>query len=137
MQYSRILSLLVLLVLLGLAATPCRALAGEIYVVTHASVNLSADDVREVFLGEKQFAGSAKLTPIENASLQAEFLAKVMKVDAAKYALVWSKKGFREGLTPPPVKGSDADIINGVKANPGTVGYVSKPTADVKVVLKL
>lgn len=119
---------------LGLACASCWA--GDIFVIAHPSVTLSADEVREVFLGDKQFAGSVKLVPVENASLQADFLAKVLKVDASRYATVWSKKGFRDGLTPPPVRGTDADVISSVKANPGTVGYVSKATPDVKVIQK-
>ena len=120
---------------LALAAFSVRA--GDIYVVAGATVNLTADEVREVFLGDKQFAGSVKLAPVENASLQADFLARALKVDAARYASVWSKKGFRDGLTPPPVRGSDAEVLANIKANPGTVGYVSKPTPDVKVIAKL
>jgi hypothetical protein len=54
-----------------------------------------------------------------------------------RYASVWSKKGFREGLTPPAAKGSDGEVLAAVKANPGSVGYVSKPSPDVKVLLKL
>jgi hypothetical protein len=99
-------------------------------------VTLGADEIREVFLGDKQFAGAVKLAPVENGSLQADFQSRVLKVDAARYASIWSKKGFRDGLTPPPVRASDADVINAIKSNPGTVGYVSKPTPEVKVLQK-
>jgi len=125
---------LLLLVVLVLAAAAARA--GDLYVVCHPSVTLNPDEIREVFLGEKQFAGSVKLAPVENGSLQAEFQSRVLKVDAARYASVWSKKGFRDGLTPPPVRGSDADVISAIKANPGTIGYVSKPTPEVKIIQK-
>lgn len=121
--------------LLALAAP--LAHAGDLFVVANASVNLSADELREVYLGDKQFAGSVKLVPLDNSALQADFLAKVVKVDGARYASVWSKKGFREGLTPPAAKGSDGEVLAAVKANPGSVGYVSKPSPDVKVLLKL
>jgi hypothetical protein len=120
----------------AMALASASAQAGDLFVVSGANVTLSADEVREVFLGDKQFAGSVKLAPVENGSLQADFQARVLKVDAARYASIWSKKGFREGLTPPPVRSSDADVINAIKANPGAVGYVSKPTPDVKVVQK-
>ena len=120
--------------LLGAAAA--SSWAGDLFVVGHPSVTLSADEVREVFMGDKQFAGSVKLAPVENASLQADFQAKVLKVDAARYASIWSKKGFREGLTPPPARATDADVLSAIKANPGTLGYVSKPTPDVKVIQK-
>jgi hypothetical protein len=112
------------------------AFAGDVFVVAHSGVTLTVDEVREVFLGEKQFAGGVKLLPVENASLQADFQAKVLKVDAARYATIWSKKGFRDGLTPPPVRSSDAEVLAGVKANPGTVGYVSKPAPEVKLIGK-
>ena len=120
--------------LLGAAAA--SSWAGDLFVVSHPSVTLSADEVREVFMGDKQFAGSVKLSPVENSSLQADFQAKVLKVDAARYASIWSKKGFREGLTPPPARATDADVLAAIKANPGTLGYVSKPTPDVKVIQK-
>ena len=119
---------------LGLAAA--SALAGDLYVVANPGVTLSADELREVFLGDKQFAGGVKLAPVENASLQAEFQSRVLKIDPARYASLWSKKGFREGLIPPPVRASDADVINGLKAIPGIVGYVSKPTPDVRIIGK-
>jgi hypothetical protein len=119
---------------LALAAVSSRA--GDLYAVSHPSVTLSADEVREVFLGDKQFAGSVKLVPVENSSLQADFQARALKVDAARYGSIWSKKGFREGLSPPPLRASDADVISAIKANPGTIGYVSKPTPEVKIIQK-
>jgi len=122
-------------VVLAAVLAPCRA--ADVYVVSGPNVALSPDEVRQVFLGDKQFAGNTKLNPVENAALQGEFQAKALKVDAARYNSIWAKKGFREGLTQPAVRTSDADVIAAIKANPGTIGYVSKPTADVKVIEKL
>ena len=65
-----------------------------------------------------------------------EFLERVLKVDAAKYNAIWVKKGFRDGLNPPPVKTSDAEVIATVKANPGAIGYVTVPPKDLKVLAK-
>lgn len=117
-------------------ASPLLAFAGDVFVVAHSSVNLSADEVRDVFVGEKQSAGSVRLVVLDNGSAQGDFLAKVVKVDAAKYASIWAKKGFREGINPPAVKGGDAEIIAAVKGTPGAIGYVSKAPADVKVIQK-
>jgi ABC-type phosphate transport system substrate-binding protein len=126
----------ILVTLATLFALAQPAWAGEIIVIAHASVELSADDVRDVFVGEKQTAGSVKLSPIDNAAAQADFLAKVVKVDAAKYASIWAKKGFRDGMTPPPVRSSDAEVIAAVKSTPGAIGYVSKAPIDAKVIAK-
>ena len=110
--------------------------AGDVFVIANAGVNVSADDVRDVFVGEKQIDGAVKLVPMDNAAAQADFLAKVVKVDAAKYTTMWAKKGFRDGVSPPAVRGGDAEVISAVKSTPGGIGYVTKAPADVKVIQK-
>lgn len=112
------------------------AIAGDIYVISNASINLSGDEVRDVFLGDKQIANGVKLVPIDNTAAQTDFLAKVMKIDAAKYSTIWVKKGFRDGLNPPPVKSSDAEVIAAVKMTPGALGYVTTKPAALKVLQK-
>jgi ABC-type phosphate transport system substrate-binding protein len=127
---------------LGAAWALCAALlaapafAGELYVISNNALNLPAEEIRDVFLGDKQVADGVKLVPIDNAALQGEFLGKVVKVDSAKYATIWAKKGFRDGLNPPPVKSGDAEVIAAVKATPGGVGYVSSKPAALRVLQK-
>jgi hypothetical protein len=124
------------LIPLLLSCPAAMALAGDIYVIANGSVKLAADEVREVFVGDKQTAGGTKLIPIDNAAAQKEFLDKVVKVDAAKYASIWVKKGFRDGLNPPAVKSGDAEVISYVKATPGALGYVTSAPAGVTVLHK-
>ena len=124
------------LVAISALATSSSLWAGDVFVIANAGVNVSADDVRDVFVGEKQIDGSVKLVPMDNAAAQADFLAKVVKVDAAKYASLWAKKGFRDGVSPPAVRGGDAEVISAVKSTPGGIGYVTKAPADVKVIQK-
>jgi hypothetical protein len=76
-------------------------------------------------LGAKQFAGGVKLAPAHNSSLQAAFLDKVLKMDAAKYTASWTKKSFRDGADAPIMKGSDAEILEYVKHTTGGCGYIS------------
>jgi ABC-type phosphate transport system substrate-binding protein len=117
-----------------LALSPLAACAGE--VIANAGVLLSADEIRDVFLGEKQFAGSLKLIPVDNGSLRGEFLAKVLQTDERKYAARWTRKSFREGMAAPAIKGSDAEVIAFVRSTPGAVGYVSAGAPGVKVLEK-
>ena len=112
------------------------AFAGDVFVIANAGVTLTPDEVRDVFLGDKQLAGSVKLVPMDNSAAQADFLSKVVKLDAAKYTSIWAKKGFRDGINPPPVRGSDAEVISAVKSTPGAIGYVTKAPADAKVIQK-
>jgi ABC-type phosphate transport system substrate-binding protein len=57
-----------------------------------------------------------------------------MQMDAAKYNNIWTKKSFRDGLTPPAVKSGDAEVTEFVKRTPGAVGYVSSTPAGVKII---
>lgn len=116
--------------LLSALLVPAEAGAGE--VIAHPSVSLNAEEIREVFLGEKQLAGTQRLVPVDNVAAQAEFLAKVLQTDARKYAARWTKKSFREGLAAPAVKGSDAEVAAFVRATPGAVGYVSGTAVGVR-----
>jgi len=108
--------------------------AAGVVVIANPNVSVSADDVRDIFLGEKQFAGDVKLIVIDNAAMQNTFLSQVMQMDAAKYNGIWTKKSFRDGLTPPAVKSGDAEVSEFVKRTPGSIGYVSSAPAGVKVI---
>lgn len=110
--------------------------AADVYVVAHVSVQISGSDVREVFLGDKQFAGTVKLVPVDNVPQQEHFLARALRIDGTKYNSTWTKKSFREGLNPPAVKFGDAEVIEFVKRTPGAIGYVGSPPAGVAVVHK-
>ena len=133
-MHHRITALGLGLLLAGVAFT---ATAGDVYVICNAGVTLVQADAKDVFLGEKGFAGAVKLVPVDNSATQAAFLEKVLKVDAAKYAGIWTKKSFRDGSNPPPVKGGDAEALAFVKATPGGCSYVSTaPAAGVTVVGK-
>ncbi len=127
---NRRFSVAALIVLLALG----RAEAGE--VIAHESVTLTADEVRDVFLGEKQFSANLRLIPVDNDVVQTEFLAKVLQTDRQKYIARWTKKTFREGLPAPLSKGSDAAVIAFVRATPGAVGYISGKAHGVKLLEK-
>lgn len=113
------------------------AAAADLYVVVHPDLTLQPSEVREVYLGEKQFSGAVRLRPVDNAAAQEPFLAKVMRMPASVYSTSWTKKAFREGLTPPPLQSTDSDVIEFVKRNEGAVGYVTTVPASVKVLQKV
>jgi hypothetical protein len=127
----------VILLCAGVAtALPVTSVA-DVYVISNPTATVSAGDIKDIFLGEKQLSGSTKLAPVDNSAAQTEFLAKVMQLDSVKYDSLWTKKSFRDGVNPPVLKASDADVINAVKASPGGVGYItSAPPPGVTVVKK-
>lgn len=120
----------------GVAGVTYAARAAEVYVISSEAVRFAPGELREVFLGERQFAAGRRLVPLDNASLQKDFVGRVVGIDPAKYATVWAKKGFREGINPPDVKASDQDVIAAVRTTPGAIGYVSQVPAGMHVVDK-
>jgi ABC-type phosphate transport system substrate-binding protein len=110
------------------------AWAGDLVIIANVGINLTVSDIRDVFLGEKQFAGSTKLSPVDNAALQDSFLSKLIQISSTKYAGIWTKKAFRDGLSAPAMKSGDAEVIEFVKRTPGAVGYVSINPSGVNII---
>lgn len=119
---------------LGCFATSSHA--KDLFIIAHSSVTLSADEIHDVFVGDKQFAGAQKLIITDNASVQTDFLTKVVKIESKRYNSLWVKKSFRDGLALPAMKGGDAEVIAFVKNNPGAIGYVSAVPDGVKALAK-
>jgi hypothetical protein len=135
--WSRSMFVPLLGALLMVAAVP-RAHAGDLYIACSAGVTLTMADIRDVFLGEKQFAGSVKLLPVDNGAAQADFLDKVMKMDSTKYTTAWTKKSFRDGSAQPSVKSGDGEVVEFLKHSPGGCGYLgSAPPAGLTLVGKI
>ncbi|TLY61534.1 MAG: phosphate ABC transporter substrate-binding protein [Gammaproteobacteria bacterium] len=127
------------LLLAALLCAGCAvARAADLYLICNSGVSLAASDVRDLFLGEKQFAGELRLVPVDNSAAQNLFLERVLKMNVAKYSTTWTKKSFRDGINPPLVTGSDAEALAYVKRTPGACSYVGTPnTVGVRVVSTL
>lgn len=114
----------------------CTTANADQYVISHPGVALTPAEVKDVYLGEKQFAGSVKLVPLDNAAGQERFLSRILNLEKTKYATVWTKKAFREGLQQPSMKSGDNEIVEFVRRTPGAVGYVATNPGGVNIVQK-
>lgn len=112
------------------------ALAGDLYVIAHAPLRLTPEDIKAIFLGEVRFHGGALVLPIDNAAAQAEFLAKVVKMPRNRYAAWWTKKAFRDSLNAPPTLTTDAEVVVFVARQPGAIGYVTSAPGSSTVIAK-
>jgi hypothetical protein len=100
------------------------AAADDIYLICHLDVPLQAADVRDVFLGEKQFLKAVRLVLVDNLAAQSAFLDKVLKMNRIRYATTWAKKSFRDGVNPPAVLANDDAVVEFVRHTPGGCGYL-------------
>ena len=102
-------------------------------LISNSGVTIASADVRTIYIGEKQFAGTVRLVPVDNTSSQEKFLGNFVKVDSGKYNSIWAKKSFREGVSPPPSKASDGEVVDFVRRTPGAVGYIEDASKAVGV----
>jgi hypothetical protein len=126
-----------MLLLLPLLGGWAGANAADIYVIAHPATKITPEAIRDVYIGEKQFAGEVKIIPVDNAAAQAEFLEKVLRLDQTRYTNLWVKKSFRDALNPPATRTSDKEIVEFVRKTPGALAYIaSSPPAGVIVIQK-
>jgi hypothetical protein len=123
-------ALVALAALVAFAALACAGFAressaAEVYVICHPSVSLTASDLRDVFLGDKQFAGGTVLSLSDNSAARETFLQIVLKMDVNKYRTAWTKKAFRDGVNPPILMMGDAEVLDYVRRAPGRCSYVT------------
>ncbi|WP_374403637.1 hypothetical protein [Niveibacterium sp.] len=125
-------SLLSALWLSALLQPAALAAAGEdrVAVIVSASVaihQLSAADVRELFLGRKQVqAGDIALQPVDNADKQARdlFYSGVAGMSGTRVRAYWARVVFSAQGRPPPEL-SPTEVGRRVMEQPGTLGYVN------------
>lgn len=129
MSLRRALSLL-------LAGLSTFALGADLYVIASPEVRLSGEEVREAFLGKRQFAGNVLLRPVDNAPSRADFVDRALDMDLMHYETHWTKKSFREGMQPPALKSGDHEVIRFVARNRGAVGYVSEPPPGANILAR-
>jgi hypothetical protein len=120
----------------ALGAAPCvPAFGGDIYVVASKGMALSLEDVREVYLGDKEFIGGTRVVPVDNQEAQGDFVTKALTMDRQRYSQLWIKKAFRDGLSPPAMIATDTAVLEYVKRTRGAIGYVVNPPREKEIVV--
>ncbi len=122
------------ILLAALLSLRCEsALGADIYVIAGPDVRLSPEDVRDLYLGDKEFSGDVRLVPVDNQAALSEFVVKALGMNPQRYNTLWVKKAFRDALNPPAVKAGDFEVLEFVKRTRGAVGYVSSVPRDKEV----
>jgi len=119
-----------------IAAASGVAGAADLFVIAHPEVRLSRAEVVEVFRGNRQFAGDVMLQPVDNASARGEFVSRALGIDEVRYESHWTRKSFREGLLPPPLKSGDRDVASFVMRTPGAIGYVHQAPEGANIIAR-
>ena len=122
------------ILLVALLSVGCGSAFGtDIYVIAGPDVRLSPDDIRELYLGDKEFSGDVRLVPVDNQAALSEFVVKALGMNPQRYNTLWVKKAFRDALNPPALKAGDFEVLEFVKRTRGAVGYVSSVPRDKEI----
>jgi ABC-type phosphate transport system substrate-binding protein len=87
---------------------------------------LTADDVRAIFLGERQYWGGTRIYPVaypDGSDLMQDFLRRVLDMSVNEYRSWWIKRIFRNGDLPPATVNSPAEAAQAVTLHAGGIGF--------------
>ncbi len=124
--------------LMTLAVFLGEAIAAKGWVVIVNKANpiteASKDEVAKWFLKKKTtWENGQKILPVDqspSSPVRKAFSKEVLGKSVSAVRRYWQKMIFSGRGVPPVEKGSDAEVIDYVRSNPGAVGYVSS-NADV------
>lgn len=131
----RLLALAILLAGFGLAA-PCVVDAGgsSYRIIVHHEVKggrISREALSSIFLKQApRWSDGSVIQPVDQSvrsDIRRSFSGDILSQGVAEVQIYWQRR-MAKGVTPPPVKASDEDVVRYVAATPGAIGYVSVAT---------
>lgn len=130
----RILISLLLVAGLAILATPSPA-ATPFLVIVHHEVKggkISRAVLSSIFLKQApKWGDGSVIAPVDQSvrsDVRRTFTGDVLLQGVAEVQIYWQRRMFA-GVTPPPVKTSDGDVVAFVGSTPGAIGYVAATTA--------
>jgi len=102
--------------------------------------SLTSAEVKDIFLGNMEMIEGTKVFPLDqkdSEEIKKEFMKRIIEMSVIWYNRYWTKRVFREGGSPPAVKGTQDEVIRAVKEKKGTVGYIWKDEAKGKDGIKI
>jgi ABC-type phosphate transport system substrate-binding protein len=104
-------------------------------IIVHSQVKgsqIPRATLSSIFLKQApRWADGSPVQPVDQSMrsrVRQSFVADVMQQPMVEMQIFWSRK-MATGVTPPPVKQTDEDVIAFVAATPGAIGYVSSTTS--------
>jgi ABC-type phosphate transport system substrate-binding protein len=120
-------------VVAGLA--PAASAEANYRVIVHPGVKgnqIPRATLTSIFLKQApRWGDGSPVQPVDQSMrspVRQSFAADVLQRPLVELQMFWSRR-MATGVTPPPVKQTDADVVAFVAATPGSIGYVSAATA--------
>jgi ABC-type phosphate transport system substrate-binding protein len=122
---------------IALAATTASASGTqEFQVIAHPSVQgakITRANLSALFTGRTaQWGDKAQVKPVDQsakAPVRRAFTTSVIGLSMGELQMYWQRRVSADHVFPPPVKGSDQEVLGYVAATAGAIGYVGPETA--------
>jgi ABC-type phosphate transport system substrate-binding protein len=119
---------------LWLAVQTSADAATPYHVIVNREVKggrISRVALSSIFLRQApRWADGSPIVPVDQ-SVQSEvrrsFSGDILSQGVVEVQIYWQRRMAR-GMTPPPVKASDEEVVRFVASNPGAIGYVTAAT---------
>jgi ABC-type phosphate transport system substrate-binding protein len=116
---------------LAVAVTPSPAADAGFRVIVHHEVKgakISRSILSSIFLKQApRWGDGSAILPVDQSvrsDVRRSFSGDVLMQGVAEVQLYWQRK-MSAGVTPPPVKTSDEEVVAFVASTPGAIGYVT------------
>jgi len=117
--------------MLATGLAPLAAADAPYQVVVHPAVKgsqIPRATLSSIFLKQApRWGDGAPVLPVDQSmrsSIRQSFAADILQKPLVEVQIYWSRS-MAKGVTPPPVKQTDEEIIAYVASHPGSIGYVS------------
>ncbi len=128
-----------LIIAAALLALSTLCLAGNWELIvnkTNPVENISAEDLKRIYLGEKISWPSGKrikVASIKKGDACKEFLDEIVKLSPMRFSRHWQKIVFTGNGTPIKLFKTDAQVKAFIRDNPTAVGCIAKQSLDDSV----
>jgi ABC-type phosphate transport system substrate-binding protein len=119
-----------------LAATASAGGAQDFQVIVHPSVRgtkITRSNLSALFTGKtSQWGDKSRAMPVDqsaNAPVRRAFTAAVLGLSMGELQMYWQRRVASDRLFPPPIRGTDQEVLDYVAATSGAIGYVAPDTA--------
>jgi ABC-type phosphate transport system substrate-binding protein len=124
-------AVLVLMAVLLAAVVPLAGADSGYRVIVHPGVKgsqIPRATLSSIFLKQApRWSDGTPVLPVDQSMrspVRMSFAAEVLQRPMVEVQIFWSRR-MATGVTPPPVKQSDQEIVAFVASTPGSIGYVS------------
>ena len=129
------LAVVALLAAVVAGLVPAASAESNYRVIVHPGVKgnqIPRATLSSIFLKQApKWGDGSPVQPVDQSMrspVRQSFAADVLQRPLVELQMFWSRR-MATGVTPPPVKQTDQDVVAYVAATPGSIGYVSATTA--------